>query len=90
MGTLIARAEESAKKANTDVSFKRPDRAYVEWVISSDIITNHIPRHRDYPALNSQRGDLHQRYRNLYKVTQLSRADNSVPFPYMSAKVRES
>ena len=75
MGTLLTRAEECAKKANTDVSFRRPDRAYVEWLISSDIILDHIPRHRDYPTLNKDRGPLHQRYRQLYKVGLLSGSD---------------
>ena len=72
MNTLIARAEECVKKANTDVSFKRPDRAYVEWLISSDIILNHIPRHRDWPALNRDRGELQQRYQYLYKVSSVT------------------
>ena len=68
MNALLNRAAECAKKANTDVSFKRPDRAYVEWLISSEILSILIPRHRDYPTLNKDQGETRQRYRNLYKV----------------------
>ena len=68
MGALLQRVEQCAKKAEADVTFKRPDRAYVEWLISSDIIVNLIPLHHDYPFLNQERGTLHQRYKVLYKV----------------------
>ena len=68
MKVLLDRAQQTAKKANADVGFKRPDRAYIEWLVSSDIILNLIPRHRDYPALNRERGDFRERYRALYKV----------------------
>ena len=68
MEALIQRAEQCAKKAETNVSLKRPDRAYVEWLIASDIIIHLIPNHPDYSSLNQNRGTFHQRYKLLYKV----------------------
>jgi len=50
------------------VSFKRPDLAYIEYLVSSDIMINLIPRHKEYPSLNGDRGDLHRLYKALLKV----------------------
>ena len=68
MNALIDRAGQCTKNAKINVELKRPDRAYVEWLMSSDIILHIIPLHRNYPELNRQRGDLHQKYRHLIKV----------------------
>ena len=69
LNSLLEQAQQSTRKANADVSFKRPDRAYIEWIKSSDILLNLIPRHAGYPDLNKSRGELHERYRSLYKVS---------------------
>jgi hypothetical protein len=68
MNTLLERAHQSARKAQADIEFKRLDRAYVEWLVSSDVLLEVIPRHRGYPDLNTSRGDQLNRYRALYKV----------------------
>ena len=65
---LLDIAQQSANKANVEVEFKRPDKAYIEWLMSSDIILNLIPLHKDYQALNRKRGDFHEKYKSLYKV----------------------
>lgn len=67
--TLLGRAQQSVNQANTDVTFKRPDRAYVEYLISSEILLHIIPRHKDYPVLNSDRGEWGRIYRSLCKVS---------------------
>ncbi|SLM36977.1 ubiquitin c-terminal [Lasallia pustulata] len=64
---LLLRAQECAKQANTNVSFKRLDRAYVEYIISSDIIQDLIPKHKDYPVLNRERAEWHRIYQSLIK-----------------------
>jgi len=69
MNILLERAHQSARKAQTDIEFKRLDRAYVEWLVSSDVLLEVIPRHRGYPDLNTSRGDQLNRYRALYKVS---------------------
>lgn len=67
--TLLSRAQQSVNQANTDVTFKRPDRAYVEYLISSEILLNVIPHHKDYPVLISDRGEWSQIYKSLCKVS---------------------
>lgn len=59
----------------TDVSFKRPDRAYVEYLVSSELLLNIIPKHKDFPDLNGGRGDWQQIYKSLRKVS-------AAPFAY--------
>ena len=68
MNTLIDRAQKCAKKADADITFKRLDRAYIEWWMSSNIISVLIPRHTGYPDLNQSRGEQLSRYRVLIKV----------------------
>lgn len=66
--TLLGRAQQSANQVNTNVTFKRQDLAYMEYLVSSDILLNLIPRHKDYPSLNSDRGEWGRIYKTLYKV----------------------
>lgn len=69
--TLLGRAQQSVNQASTDVSFKRPDRGYVEYLVSSEILLNLIPHHKDYPALYSDRrnGEWGRIYKSLIKVS---------------------
>ncbi|KAL8688357.1 MAG: hypothetical protein Q9218_005717, partial [Villophora microphyllina] len=53
--TLLEQAQQSANQANASISFGKPDRAYVEYLLSSNILLELIPRHKDYPTLNSDR-----------------------------------
>ena len=76
VGRLLDHAEESAKRVNADVSFRRQDRAYVEYIVCSDILLNIIPKHKDFSAVNSDRGEWQRRYRALRKV---SPAKNMTP-----------
>lgn len=66
--TLLGRAKQSVNQAITDVDFKRQDRAYVEYLISSEILLNIIPRHKDYPVL-TDRGEWGRIYKSLCKVS---------------------
>ncbi|CAF9902848.1 MAG: ubiquitin-specific protease doa4 [Alectoria fallacina] len=65
--SLLSRAQQSTVQVGTDVSFKRPDRAYVEYLVSSELLLNIIPKHKDFPTVNSGRGDLKQIYKSLRK-----------------------
>lgn len=65
--TLLSIAQQSTGQVGTDVSFKRPDRAYVEYLVSSEVLLNIIPKHKDFPALSSDRGDWHKIYKALRK-----------------------
>lgn len=69
--SLLSRAQESTGQVDTCVSFKRPDRAYVEYLVSSELLLNVIPKHKDFPTFND-RVDSQQIYKSLRKqnVTQ--------------------
>lgn len=65
--SLLSLAQQSTGQVGTDVSFKRPDRAYVEYLVSSELLLNIIPKHKDFPTANSGRGDWQQIYKSLRK-----------------------
>ncbi|KAK3076755.1 hypothetical protein LTS18_012149, partial [Coniosporium uncinatum] len=64
---LVQTAQDSAKSANNLAEWRRPDAAYVEFIIASELVLNRIPRHKDAPSLNGDRGSLYQSYRTLFK-----------------------
>ncbi|KAG8532697.1 uncharacterized protein KY384_002574 [Bacidia gigantensis] len=67
---LLDAAEGALKKVDTDVSFKRPDRAYVEWLVGSEIILHIIPKHLErHAAIDSDkdRAGFSRRYSDLRK-----------------------
>ena len=63
--TLLVQAQRAADQANADVTYKRPDRAYMEYLISSEILANVIPKHKDWPILKADSAELGRMYRNL-------------------------
>lgn len=65
--TLLKVAQDSANRVATDVSFKRPDKAYVEYIVSSEIMLNIIPKHKDFSSINLDRGEWQRLYRSLRK-----------------------
>ena len=69
MKTLLDHADVSAKQADTYLSFKRPDLAYIEYLIASDIVVHLVPRHKDYPSLSTDRGELWRLNKGLQTVS---------------------
>lgn len=65
--SLLNNAQQSTRQVGTDVSFKRPDRAYVEYLIGSELLLNVIPQHKDYPSVIANRGEWAQLYRKSCK-----------------------
>ncbi len=55
---MLHQAEQSAKQADTYRTFNRLDLAYVEYLTAFNIVVHLIPRHKDFPSLNSDRSDL--------------------------------
>lgn len=41
----------------------------MEYLVSSELLLNIIPKHKDFPTVNSGRGDLKQIYKSLRKVS---------------------
>jgi ubiquitin carboxyl-terminal hydrolase 8 len=64
---LLEKGDSCAKQADTHLDFRRPDIALQEYINASTIIVDLIPRHKDYPELKSDRGDLHRLYAGLQK-----------------------
>ena len=71
VGKLLDRAEEAASRVVIDVDFKHQDRAYVQYLICSDILLHVIPKHKDFSAVSNDRGDWQRRYRTLCKVSNM-------------------
>ena len=65
---MLNNARQSTAQVGTAVSFKRPDRAYVEYLISTELLLNVIPKHKDYPSFISRQEEI---YRALCKVRRI-------------------
>ncbi|KAL8757301.1 MAG: hypothetical protein Q9199_002327 [Rusavskia elegans] len=65
--TLLEQAQQSANQANANITFGKQDRAYVEYLLSSNILLEVIPRHKDYPTLSADREGWRITYNNLCK-----------------------
>lgn len=65
--TILQRGEDFAKQADTSLDFWRPDVALKEHIKATIVAVDIIPRHKDYPALQSDRGDLHRMHTGLVK-----------------------
>ncbi|KAI2633381.1 hypothetical protein GGS21DRAFT_132350 [Xylaria nigripes] len=53
------------RQAITYHDFGRPDLALQEYIKASSIAVDKVPKHKDYPALKSDRGDLNRLYHAL-------------------------
>ena len=61
------------------VDFQQIDRAYVQYMISCDILFNLIPRHRDFPSVSNGSREWHRLYISIRKVSIL---DHLLPSKY--------
>ena len=64
---ILQEGELFAKQADTHLDFRRPDVALQEHVKATIVAAEIIPRHKDYPSLQSDRGELHRSYTGLMK-----------------------
>ncbi|MCJ1387614.1 ubiquitin-specific protease doa4 [Xylographa bjoerkii] len=65
--SLLEKAETYASRAEADISFKRPDKAYVQYLMSMEILVEVIPRNKGYPEMQSRQGHTYVKYRYQYK-----------------------
>lgn len=65
--SLLHNAQQAIVQVGTDVSFKRPDRAYVEYLIGADLLLNVIPKHKDFPTVIVHQGEWAQSYKKTCK-----------------------
>jgi ubiquitin carboxyl-terminal hydrolase 8 len=64
---IIQDGELFAKQADTHLDFRRPDLALQEYIKASILAVEIIPKHKDYPSLQTERGELHLAYTGLVK-----------------------
>jgi len=64
---LLVEAETLAKQAESHLDFRRPDIALEEYIKAYIIAVDIVPRHKEYPDLKSDRGDLHRLYGGVQK-----------------------
>lgn len=68
--TIIHEAELCAKLSETQIDFLRPDLALQEHIKATTLVAETLPRHKDYPALQTDSGELHRAYVGLQKRIQ--------------------
>ena len=69
---LLDYAENAITRVANDVSYKRPDRAYVEYLVASEILLNILPHHqRKYTSVDSEKdkGEFQRRLTRLREVS---------------------
>jgi len=71
---ILQDGELSAKQADTYMDFQRLDLAIQEYMKAKVLATEIIPRHKDYPSLQAERGELHRAYTGLMKRIQAQSA----------------
>lgn len=65
MRTLLSQCEMYAKQSQTHLDFGRPDLALAEYTKATILLVEILPRHKDFPQLKSDRGDLHRLFGTL-------------------------
>ena len=64
-------ADSSSKQAKTFVDFRKPDRAYSEYLLATHIVSTIIPKHKDYPSLRADQHGQGHLWRELVKVSDI-------------------
>lgn len=67
MRTLLLQCEIHSKQAQTHLDFGRPDLALTEYIKATILLVEIIPRHKDFPQLKSDRGELHRLFGGLQR-----------------------
>ncbi|KAI9702921.1 MAG: ubiquitin-specific protease doa4 [Candelina mexicana] len=65
--TLLRLADISARQAENHLQLRRLDLAYVEYLTASNLVVDLIPRHKDAPSLNADRGELWRMNKSIIK-----------------------
>ncbi|KAI0133536.1 ubiquitin carboxyl-terminal hydrolase [Xylariales sp. AK1849] len=77
--------EARMRQSITFSDFRRPDLALQEYITAFTIAVDKIPKHKDYPSLKNDRGDLIRRYNALkVKIT-----TNGERFDRIKADIKE-
>ncbi|KAL7622317.1 ubiquitin-specific protease doa4 [Parahypoxylon ruwenzoriense] len=83
--TLLQLGDIHMKQATTYNDFRRPDLALQEYIKAFTIAVEKVPRHKDYPSMKLDRGDLNRRYNALkLKIT-----TNGATFDKIKEEIKE-
>ncbi|KAF4541923.1 Ubiquitin c-terminal [Lasiodiplodia theobromae] len=64
---MLEMAEQSTMQIDSLLDFRRPDLAYLEYIVASELVFNRIPTSRDAPLVREDRGTRYQRHKGLVK-----------------------
>lgn len=73
------------RQANTYSQFSRPDLALQEYIKAFTVAVDKIPKHKDYPSLKTNRGDLGRQYNAL----KLHITNNGDKFDKIKEEIKE-
>ncbi|KAJ8131090.1 hypothetical protein O1611_g2535 [Lasiodiplodia mahajangana] len=73
------------QQAITYKAFGRPDLALQEYIKAFTIAVDKVPKHKDYPSLKSDRGDLNRRYQAL----KINITNNGVAYDKVKELIKE-
>ncbi|KAF2083699.1 ubiquitin carboxyl-terminal hydrolase 2 [Saccharata proteae CBS 121410] len=65
--SLLEVAQQSTKQLDYLIEIRRPDLAYIEYLIASEIVLNRVPSHKDAPIFREDRGRLYHLQKDLVK-----------------------
>lgn len=77
--------ESHMRQATTYKDFARPDLALQEYIKAFTIAVDKVPKHKDYPSLKSDRGDLNR----LYHALKLQITNNGVAYDGIKDMIKE-
>lgn len=73
------------RQATTFNDFRRPDLALQEYIMAFTIAVDKVPRHKDYPSMKSDRGDLNR----LYHALKLKITTNGATFEKIKDDIKQ-
>ncbi|KAI1275536.1 hypothetical protein F5Y07DRAFT_369554 [Xylaria sp. FL0933] len=85
MRKVLEAGDGHMRQAITYKDFGRPDLALQEYIKAFTIAVDKVPKHKDYPSLKSDRGDLGR----LYHALKVKITNNGATFDKIKAMIKE-
>jgi hypothetical protein len=70
---LLEKTRLCNKQALTDIDFKRPDKAYMEW-LQGESILRLVAKHREFPYLPPHKKDKYIAFRKVRDIVPIIKA----------------
>ncbi|KAI1174329.1 hypothetical protein F4777DRAFT_554138 [Nemania sp. FL0916] len=85
MRRVLEAGDAHMQQAVTFKSFNRPDLALQEYIKAFTIAVDKVPKHKDYPALRADRGDLSR----LYQALKVKITNNGVAYDQIKEMIKD-